>query len=304
MKLDVISDISPSEFAQDYIAKNQPVVVRGIPFDAAQWTPEALTGSIGELTAQVYGSLFDLEDIQTAADYMEDYFGNNDGEYEDDIPYVRWYNKLKDVEMPWGDEAFTGVGGFWNKPNCLPDTNLLVPYTHNGKGGDPVSDHFPYRGLLLAARGARTRLHRDPFCTDAVVCQFHGVKEAVLYHPGRSAELQANKDSSSFGGFVDVRADDVTTPSHTPDLEGEVHPGDMIYIPHGWLHDVLVVEDSVSITWNFVHHSGSKEYQEYLEGEAHKKDSEFEVLKYFYSLAGQPDATAQDMLKVAQAEPA
>jgi hypothetical protein len=52
-----------------------------------------------------------------------------------------------------------------------------VPLTQSGKQADPVTDRFPYRGLLIAARGARTRLHRDPFCTDAVVCQFHGVKK-------------------------------------------------------------------------------------------------------------------------------
>lgn len=299
MNLNVISDISAAEFAQDYIAKNQPVVVRGIPHDAGQWTPEALTESIGDFTAQIYGSLFDLEDIQSAAEYMEDYFGNNDGEYEEDIPYVRWYSQLKDVDFAWGDDAFSAVSGFWQKPNCLSGQDLLVPLTQQGNQANPVTDHFPYRGLLLAARGARTRLHRDPFCTDAVVCQFHGVKEAALYHPSRSPELQANSDSSSFGGFTDVRENDLSSLSHEPDFHGEVHPGDMIYIPHGWLHDVIVKEDSVSITWNFVHQLGSQEFKQYLAGDAHKNDSEFEVLKYFYAQAGLPDVAAQDILEIA-----
>ncbi len=299
MNLNVISDISAAEFAQDYIAKNQPVVVRGIPHDAGQWTPEALTESIGDFTAQIYGSLFDLEDIQSAAEYMEDYFGNNDGEYEEDIPYVRWYSQLKDVDFAWGDDAFSAVSGFWQKPNCLSGQDLLVPLTQQGNQANPVTDRFPYRGLLLAARGARTRLHRDPFCTDAVVCQFHGVKEAALYHPSRSAELQANSDSSSFGGFTDVRENDLSALSHEPDFHGEVHPGDMIYIPHGWLHDVIVKEDSVSITWNFVHQLGAQEFKQYLAGDAHKNDSEFEVLKYFYAQAGLSDVAAQDILEIA-----
>ena len=299
MNLNVISDISAAEFAQDYIAKNQPVVVRGIPYEMEQWKPEALTESIGDLTAQIYGSLFDLEDIQSAAEYMEDYFGNNEGDYEEDIPYVRWYSQLKDVDFAWGDDAFSAVSGFWQKPNCLSGQDLLVPLTQQGSQANPVTDRYPYRGLLLAARGARTRLHRDPFCTDAVVCQFHGVKEAALYHPSRSVELQANSDSSSFGGFTDVRENDLDSLSHEPDFQGEVHPGDMIYIPHGWLHDVLVKEDSVSITWNFVHQLGSQEFKQYLSGDDYKNDSEFEVLKYFYAQAGLPDVGAQDILEIA-----
>ncbi|MFT6303742.1 MAG: hypothetical protein ACJAY2_002936, partial [Pseudomonadales bacterium] len=109
MQLDIISDITPAEFAENYISKNQPVVVRGIPYEAEQWMPAALNISIGDLTAQVYGSLFDLENIQSAAEYMEDYFGNSDGDYEDDIPYIRWYNQLKDVDFAWGDEAFAAI---------------------------------------------------------------------------------------------------------------------------------------------------------------------------------------------------
>jgi len=91
-------------------------------------------------------------------------------------------------------------------------------------------------------------MHRDPFCTDAVVCQFSGVKEAALYHPSRHSELLKNSDASSFGGFIDVRESDLDSLSIEPDYHGEVHPGDMIYIPHGWMHGVIVVEDSVSIT--------------------------------------------------------
>ncbi|MFT6876598.1 MAG: ribosomal protein L16 Arg81 hydroxylase [Granulosicoccus sp.] len=299
MQLDIISDITPAEFAENYISKNQPVVVRGIPYEAEQWMPAALNISIGDLTAQVYGSLFDLENIQSAAEYMEDYFGNSDGDYEDDIPYIRWYNQLKDVDFAWGDEAFAAIQDFWQKPNCIPSDNMLVPLTQQDTQANPNIDRFPYRGLLIAARGARTRLHRDPFCTDAVVCQFHGVKEAALYHPDRAQELQADSDSSSFGGFTDVRGANLNSLSHEPDFHGEVRPGDMIYIPHGWLHDVLVVEDSVSVTWNFVHERGSKEYKQYLKNSP-ETDSEFEVLKYFYSLAGIQNATAQDILALAE----
>lgn len=281
------------EFVETYVARNEPVVVTGLDFDADQWEPAALTERIGDLTALVYGSLFELDDVQTLEDYLESWFGN-DGDMEQDTPYVRWYNKLRDVEFAWGDEAFSRMASAWRMPRCLPRSDLIVPVSRSGAGTDAVVDAFPYRGLLVAARGARTRMHRDPFFSDAVVCQFHGTKEAALYRPERAEELKKNKDGSSFGGFIDVRSEEIDALSVEPDFHGHVRPGEMIYIPHGWLHDVIAVEDSVSITWNFVHELGSGKFSDYLLS-GWDGDSEFEILQYFHSTTGNATMSAREI---------
>lgn len=300
MKLDIVSDISEAEFIEGYIAQNQPVVVRNIPYIKNQWTPEYIRQSVGHLSAQIYGSLFELEDVMNAEEYIDEYFDQDaTGPYQHDVPYIRWYNQLKDVEFAWGDEAFSAVSGFWRAPDCLPKTGLLVPPDANGSGHNPVHDSFPYRGMLFAARGARTRLHRDPFFSDAVVSQFYGSKYAALYHPSRAEELLAKSDQTSFGGYLDVREHDLQSLSREPDLEGEIQPGDMIYIPHGWLHDVIATSDSISVTWNFVHHAGGRKFQQYL-NEQPEADSEFEVLQYFYVRAGYDNVTAAAMAKIAE----
>ena len=84
-------------------------------------------------------------------------------------------------------------------PSFMPRTGMLMPARPQV---DAVDDLFPYRGVLVSARGARTRLHRDPFASDAVVCQFSGLKEVVLYRPERADELRARRaDGTSFGGL-------------------------------------------------------------------------------------------------------
>ncbi len=207
--LDVIEMPTAEEFSARYVATNQPVVVRGLDYDVSRWTPASTREDVGDLTALVYGALFDLEDVQTLDDYLDDWFDLSDGGTGDtDVPYVRWYNQLRDVEFAWGDEAFARLADRWRPPSCLISDDYLVPAMARGAGINPVTDPFPYRGVLFAATGARTRLHRDPFCTDAVVCQFHGVKEASLYRPDRAAELTVADDGNSFGGFIDVRADE------------------------------------------------------------------------------------------------
>lgn len=294
MQLDVIQDSADTSIMERYIESNTPVVVRGIPFDESQWQPEALKNRIGDLTAQVYDSLFDLENIVELEEYMDEYFGT-DGPYQEDMPYVRWYNKLKDVDFAWGDEAFERLQPIWQQPLCMPGNGLVVPPCGADSIKNPVYDPFPYRAVQVAARGARTRLHRDPFCSDAVVSQFYGAKEAVLYHPDRTEELSRSSDGNSFGGFVDVREGEISKVSHEPDFVGTLLAGDMIYIPHGWLHDVLVVEDSVSITWNFVHERGANAYRNYLQADP-ESDSEFEVLQYFHDLCGVDKASPKQML--------
>ncbi len=300
MKLDIVSGISESEFVENYIVRNRPVVVRNIPYTKNQWTPDALRRTVGHLSAQIYGSLFDLEDVMNAEEYIDDYFGQSEsGLFQDDVPYIRWYSQLKDVEFAWGDDAFSAVSSFWDAPECLPKTGLMVPPSATDKPINPVNERFPYRGMLLAARGARTRLHRDPFFSDAVVCQFYGSKQAALYHPSRAPDLLATTDQTSFGGYADVREHNLHALSREPDLQGEINAGDMIYIPHGWLHDVIAVSDSISVTWNFVHHSGAREFMQYLQ-EKPETDSEFEVLQYFYSNAGFTDVSAPEIARIAR----
>jgi hypothetical protein len=179
-------------------------------------------------------------------------------------------------------------------PSFLPRRGMLIPATATV---DAVHDTFPYRGVLVAARGARTRMHRDPFCSDAMVYQFCGVKEVALYRPERADELTVHRaDGTSFGGFVDVRpTPDALTVA--PDFHGFVRPGEIIYIPHGWLHDVFVVEDSLSVTWNFVHERGAMEFIDYLMGEASAGDSEFEVLRYFFKQAGHDFSSPREVVR-------
>lgn len=297
-ELQVLNQISEWDFVESYVKPNIPVIIKDIDFDVDKWTPTFFKSLMGELPVQVYDTLFSLQEVSTLSNYIDTYFGTNkESDYREKVPYIRWYNKLKNVEYAWGDEAFQRMSQYWKKPSFLPERNLVIPVTSEDRSANPVNDSFPYRGILIAARGARTRLHRDPFCSDAVVSQFYGVKEIVLYHPGRADELLIKeRDHSSFGGFIDVRKNGLHTLTAEPDYHGFINTGEIIYIPHGWLHDVLVVDDSISVTWNFIHEKGALEFIDYLmDGPEH--DSEFEVLRYFYMLSGQNFNSANEIIK-------
>jgi hypothetical protein len=130
-----------------------------------------------------------------------------------------------------------------------------------------------------------------------VVSQFHGVKELVMYHPSRTEELLANPgQGTSFGGFIDVRASALDKVSVEPDYHGLLHPGEVLYVPHGWLHDVIVIEDSISVTWNFVHEQGAVDFIDYLM-DGPTGDSEFQVLKYLYQRYGHDFSAPHEIVR-------
>lgn len=296
MEYDTLDTISEEDFVENYIKKNRPVIIKDVNFDKDRWTPQFFKSLMGDLPVQIYDSLFDLQEVATLSHYIDTHF-DVPGDYRENVPYIRWYNKLKDVEYAWSDEGFKRMSDYWEKPSFIPNKNLLIPAIKNDEVADPVTDLFPYRGILVAAKGARTRTHTDPFCSDAIISQFYGEKEVSMYHPDRAKELSAQKtEANSFSGFVDVRGNDINTLSHEPDFHGYLGPGDVAYVPHGWIHDVIVTKDSLSVTWNFIHEMGGLEYIDYLM-DGPELDSEFEVLNFFYSLSGEKFTTANDIVK-------
>ena len=107
--LKVLNSLDEDEFVEQYVRANQPVVVRGLEFEREVWTPEHFRANLGDLPVQVYDTLFDLQEVSTLAQYLDRHFGVG-GDYRRDVPYVRWYNRLKDVEHAWGDEVARFAG--------------------------------------------------------------------------------------------------------------------------------------------------------------------------------------------------
>ena len=79
---------------------------------------------------------------------------------------------------------------------------------------DPARGAFPARGLYLSLAGARTRLHFDPWGSDAVLCQFHGEKRVRLVADADRARVVLPGRV-----FADLDAPD---PARFPDAAGVV----------------------------------------------------------------------------------
>ena len=289
-QLERISDLSAEKFIAEYLEKNRPVIVSGAMRDwkALQtWTPDTLASRFGSEQVQVYGDLFRLAGITTLSEYLHKYFGNSSAA-PSSVPYVRWYCHLaKDERVPWADKVFAKFRDDWSRPEFFPDNSFLLPYCAPSEKIDPSRDWFPARGLFISARGARTRLHADPWCSDALLCQMFGRKEFVMYDPSQAPYL------TNAGKTVDVEAPDPKLfPEFSlaqPAVRDTLEPGEIVLVPAGWFHHFNSVSDSISLTWNFVHFCRIKEFVSQLI----RTRNETELKQLGYAYFDSPSASAQ-----------
>jgi hypothetical protein len=259
-KIQRVAALTEQRFTRGFVAKNAPVIVVDAMEEWSatdQWNPDYLARTVGHHDVQVYDDLFNLVNITTLREYVETQFG--DAAPQRQRGYVRAYTKFKDLDFVWADELFAQLAGNWDKPYFFPATSFAFPASGITQRLSPVSDPFPYKGLFVSSRGCRTRLHRDPLGTDAILCQFYGNKAVKLYHPEFDAIARAgdefvdpdNIDLARFPAFSSIE----------PTYEDVLENGEILFIPEGWLHDVTSLSDSVSVTWNFVHEARSEPFR-------------------------------------------
>jgi hypothetical protein len=289
-----VSNLTVDQFLHEFVAPAKPCIItdgmRGWP-GAEFWSPKYFREDLGDLLAQIYNDRFDLVNVTTLAEYMDEYFYTpNTGL---DVPYVRWYTKLKDVDFIWGDEAFERIKGQWSNPYFLPDTGLLLPFCMEPNTISPVDTRFPARSFFVSGPGAATRMHWDPWGSESILFQIHGLKKWVMYSQEQHVHLRRDD-----GAYVDLAKPDLTLfptfPQAKPTCEFYLKGGETIYVPRGWIHEVETVEGSISLTWNFVHRIAMNYYLDYL-ATNEPTGHHLEVLRFFYRGLVPEDATAADI---------
>ncbi|CAL2088808.1 cupin-like domain-containing protein [Tenacibaculum sp. 190524A02b] len=293
MKIPRINNITQEEFIQEYIVGNKPVIVTDAMenWDMSKFTPEYFKEAFGEEKVQVYDDLFNLQNIQSLKEYIDANFFRNEEDGLSD-QYMRWYTKLKEVEYYWSDKVFDALKNAWSHPYFIPNTSLVIPSNKEAEERVITDFHYPYKGLFISGKGSRTRLHKDPFTSNAVLCQFYGEKKIYLFAPSKEASVM--KD----GAFVDVKNPDHDKfPDYkniTHDYEDTLSPGEIVFFPSGWFHDVTCETDSISITWNFVHETQLDIVCKHIA--QNPNDDQLEIAKFFLKGEIKDNANARDII--------
>ena len=265
-----VTKLTVETFVSEHLSKNQPVIVADAMGDweaLKRWTPDHLLNRFGHEQVQVYGDLFRLIGITSLSEYLTKYFGrrgaSGDAPGPRVVPYVRWYSHLvADDRVPWADEVFQQLRDDWRRPDFFPLHSFVLPHCARFNSIDPSRDWFPARGLFISAKGARTRLHADPWSSDALICQVYGEKAFIMYDPAQAPYLTKG------GRSVDVEAPDLQVfpdfPRSRETVRDALQPGEILLVPAGWHHHFKSTSDSISLTWNFVHLCGLVNFLSYL----------------------------------------
>lgn len=243
--IDRRSGLSRREFVHEYHLARKPVILSGLIDEwpaRTLWTPQFFRERYGDQPVTA-GRCFDKSvktTMRAYLDLMADYASGKVQEPPNRPPlYLEgWYFRRPCPEL----------GQHYSLPPIFgPDWfSRFFPDKYDPKG----------TALLIGPKGTFTKLHYDLLSTHSWNAQLIGRKRWVLADPKHIAAVYL--DTRNSGGYVpgtDLDAPDLARYPQLGEieyLEGIVQPGEVIFFPERWLHQVTALDESISLTHNYM----------------------------------------------------
>jgi hypothetical protein len=231
--------VSPQIFLEAYYAANRPVVLAGemAGWPALdRWTPEYLKHVVGSREVEVQAN--------RAAD--ED-FERNMTAHRSHMPFDAFIDRISAPNA--GNDVYLTAWNSASNAEALSPLQADLGSLDKLLIGGEVGQGATSQGMMwIGPAGTFTPLHHD--LTNNLLLQIRGRKMVLLVEPADTDRLYNDH-------HVYSRIRDLTEPGlvdRFPKLEGlRVHqvlltPGEALFIPLGWWHQVRALDFSVSIT--------------------------------------------------------
>ncbi|XP_001635034.2 tRNA wybutosine-synthesizing protein 5 isoform X1 [Nematostella vectensis] len=237
----IFHGLSREEFLSDVYSKREPAVLRGLDIGAAvtKWTPKYLAEVGGEKLVKVH----------VCSEKGMDFINKN---------FV--YKTL-----PFNQFVMRASHSTQTDPFLAPEERYYL----RSLGDDPrkdisdIEEHFPNLArdlqvpefypkeqffssvFRIASAGSQLWTHYD--IMDNLLIQVKGCKRAVLFSPKDAKNLYLNGDKS------DVLDIDCPDPAKYPRFysavqhEALLEPGDVLFIPALWFHNVVSLDFGVAV---------------------------------------------------------
>ncbi|OVF05498.1 putative clavaminate synthase-like protein [Clavispora lusitaniae] len=135
------------------------------------------------------------------------------------------------------------------------DVPQLFQEDHFSVFGDCRPDHA---WVIIGSERSGSTFHKDPNYTSAWNAALSGRKLWVMFPPGTcppgvSADEDESEVTSPVGIAEWVLSGFYNDAAKHPEAQiGITFPGEVMYVPSGWWHSVINLDDSVALTQNFV----------------------------------------------------
>jgi hypothetical protein len=226
--------LSTRQFKKEYLYAGKPVVLTDLTDGwraRSAWTLDYFKSRYGNSVVPVYrltGHRYRADDVEMMklASFIQNVQNNDFAAYpcyvRDDAQLFNTHRELlADYKVP--DYFFD-----WFK--LLPSFMRLE-----------------YPTIFVGPKGAITPLHHDIWKTHSWLAQLVGRKRWILFSPDEKKFLYDynvqphNPDLKKFPLFL-----------NTKPLECIIGPGDLIFVPSGWAHEVISLDATISITHNYM----------------------------------------------------
>ncbi|MCI4590027.1 cupin-like domain-containing protein [Sphingobium sp. BYY-5] len=235
-------NLSGEDFLHSFYAPGRPVLIKGMIADwpaLARWTPDYLANAIGDAMIEYQGGRNGAGDYELAKDRHK-----HRAPFRDFIALAR----------SGGNDAYlTAYNSAANGPALKPleaDLGAIDAYLTRAPGM-----------LWIGGEGTFTPLHFD--LTNNLLAQVTGTKRIILVPPSQTKRLAHRTHVFSDVRDVTDAAQLKTYPQARDILRYEVllAPGDLLYIPLGWWHQVRSESFSTMLTytsflWSNAGHEG------------------------------------------------
>jgi len=235
-------NLSIEEFWEKYEKPAIPCIIAGVPEKEGwpaweKWSVDRLLKRFPAVPFKV-GKTDDGAPLRLRCDQFEQYMQSQ----VDDSPLYMFDNQFGSKESR--EELLRE----YKVPSYFPDDYMAL---NGGEQGRP-----PYRWIAVGPKRSGTVMHQDPLNTSAWNTSLCGRKRWVLISAdvpkavakGRHV-MKKGEDDEAVNVFLDIlprlREKGVEM------REFVQHPGETIFLPGGWWHCVINIDDTVAVTQNY-----------------------------------------------------
>ncbi|NJL21667.1 MAG: cupin-like domain-containing protein [Leptolyngbyaceae cyanobacterium SM1_3_5] len=242
--------LSAAIFSEQYQRPGIPVVIRGLLEAEPDWSLDYLCQALRTLEFPVrhYGR-------SRSSQNKQHWTTIGSGVESQTMPFLEYARLLENGEAQ-AEDLYLGKCSIEQtalvQRSTLPQVGLRLGLTQ------AVSSH----NLWVGVAGHTTHLHYDPF--DGTLVQLHGTKRLILFPPSQLANLYPFPLSTHLKHGLKLRSTYSQVDLDRPDFnafpkfeealqsrsEVILNPGDVLYIPACWWHEVTAVGDEMVCSVN------------------------------------------------------